>query len=289
MMNFGALYHVIRPFTDSLIPTISEAINTGKTRLFEYSISAGLRYGSLYGLCIAALLASASSPFVKAFVSPQWHQAAVFLPFFAFWGYLIHPTHIAGSVLLGAGRPGVYSITIIVEQVIRLILMILLIPVYQFWGILLAYLFPIMIKNTLAWALIWKKVIRFKIYWCPVLVSPSLAALCVGLFTTLAGLWYWTLPQPWLEIFFCFNILFSLPLVFLFNGIMGGWDADGLEELQLAAKMTGVMRRPVSVLVGLARVGQFFSPLNRFGAIPIRSEAISPSESRIPLEKTGSK
>jgi O-antigen/teichoic acid export membrane protein len=273
MMNFGALYHAIRPFTDSLIPVVSEAVNTGRRRFFEYSITSGIRYGSLYGLCIAALLASASAPFIRTFTDPQWHMAAHFLPIFALWGYLIHPTHIAGSVLLGAGRPGLYSATIGLEQFFRLGLMVFLIPEYQFWGIILAYLFPIVLKNILAWWLIWWKVIRFRFYWWPALISPSLASILVGLLTWMCGIGYWKLPNPWVEICFSINVLLAFPLTFFFNGLFGGWDDAGLEELRNAGRMAGIMQYPASLLIRFASAGKALTPLRQLGRIPTRFEA----------------
>ncbi len=268
MLSFAVLYHTAKPYADSLAPSVAQAIALKRRGLFEYTIASGLRYGTLYGLTAAAVLAAASRPFVLHFADPQWHRAADILPVFALWGYLIPPSHVAASVLLGAGRPGLHSLTVVVEQSFRLGLMIVLIPRLQFWGIILSYLFPIIAKNILAWWMVRRLVVRFRFYWWPAAAAPSLAALANALILLAWGAWYWTMPAPWNAVFFCINLTIVFPAAFFFNGLFGGWDAEGLRELDKAARMSGAMRWISSILTLCARSGAGLSPLRRRGAMP---------------------
>ena len=268
-------------YYQSAVPAISEALGAGKRRLAQYYVARYLQFGFLFSATVFALLCAVGPTFVRHALGAQWGRAEGFLILGSLSGLLLPLAWLSDSVQQGAGRPGTTTVVMLIEQGLRLTLLLVLVPRLQFAGMYAAMLTALCVKCALGWTLNHRRVMPLELPLWPSLGAP----LCAGVLTflVLRGLVLVCAPTAtWavLALFFVGGAA-SFLLSFFGCALAGGFDRAALEELHQAAEMSALVRPISRVLVGAAALGARLSPR------PPAVRPLSADAAREALELTG--
>jgi O-antigen/teichoic acid export membrane protein len=253
------------PYFSSAVPAFSEAYAADKKQLTQYYLVRYLQFAHIFVAVLVALIAAIGAPLVRDVMAPQWGRAGdylllalgvlVFLPF----------AWISDMLQQGSGRTGLNAIVMLIEQAVRVVLFVVLIPTLQFPGMYLAIILTIALKCVIAWTLNHLLIVRVRIYFWQMVAAPALASLCLyGLLRAVLALGVWHGFWPVLLLFF-FATPVSLLLGFLLTGLAGGFDDAAMAELEDAAAMSAGLRRLTRLFAAAAKAGHRVAPLrNRF-------------------------
>jgi O-antigen/teichoic acid export membrane protein len=278
----GGLYY-------GLMPAISESFNHGRLALTRYYVAQGFKYGGFFSAFVASALISVGDRFILGALGDDYQRAAGLMVVMALWGMIQFPAWFADRLQEGAGRPDLQMWMLIMEQSIRIVLMVLMMPSLGLNGLILAYVVALPIKNVVAWWVNGRVILPFRIYWWQTAVAPLLAglvnwALLRALGTAMGGN---DVDQITSVILFFIALLPSLPVFCFFDGLFGGWDNDGLAELRRAAGLSS-LGKPIAWLIYYASaLGARLSPLH--GRFPVelyekaQEEARTLTEERVSL------
>jgi O-antigen/teichoic acid export membrane protein len=261
---YGRIYWIFLfawGFYQSAIPAFSEAVGAGKQRLTQYYIARYFQFGFLFTAAVFSLLVAVGPTFIHGALGQQWWRASDFLVLAVAQGLLTAPAWIADSLQQGAGRPGINTVVMLIEQACRVLLLLFLIPRMQFAGIYVATLIAMTIKMVLAWSINHVRIVPLRIPPWTVIGAPIMAGVA-----NYGVLWLAVrvfAPAQWitvLALFFAAGAI-SFVVTFFACGLVGGFDAAALDELRQAAEMSALVRPLCRVLAGAGRLGARLSPL----------------------------
>src|SRR5262245_5408067 len=236
------LYFFAWAFYQSAVPAVSEALSAGKRKLTQYYVARYLQFGFLFSATIFSLLLAVGPSFIHGALGPQWGRAADYLLLAALGGLLLPPAWLSDSLQQGAGRPGLNIVVMLVEQSVRLALLLLLVPHLQFTAIYAAELIALGLKALVAWAINHSYIVRLPFLPWTMLGSPLAAgALNYLLWWAVAGAVAPTHATSVLALFFVAGAS-SFFACFFLCGLCGGFDRAALEELDGAARMSALVR-----------------------------------------------
>jgi hypothetical protein len=205
--------------------------------------------------------------FILGALGPDYARAIQFLSVLALVGATQYPAWFSDRLQEGTGRPHLLMWMLIMEQTLRIILMLVLVPRWGVWGLVAAFTVAILTKCIVGWWVNRRLILSFRIHWWQTAASPALAALVNYLLLRGLGSVIWS-PNQWASVLLFFvAVLPSLPVYCFCNGLFGGWDDGGLTELRRAVGMSS-LGKPVAWLIYKASVlGARLSPLH--GRFPI--------------------
>jgi O-antigen/teichoic acid export membrane protein len=257
------LYFFAWSFYQSAVPAVSEALSTGKKHLVQYYLSRYLQLGMLFSVTVFSLLLATGGFYVTGALGGQWAVAEKYLVLASLSGLLLPWAWLTDSLQQGAGRTGTTMIIMLVEQALRLGLLLLFVGRFQFVGIYLAALSALLIKCTLAWTINHYTIVRLQVSLRSTLFAPALAAACNFAFfravTWLFGALGLHDPYVSIGLFFVAGVGSILICLFLL-GVCGGLDAVLQDELRQAAALSAVLRPLCRLLAGAALAGARLSP-----------------------------
>jgi O-antigen/teichoic acid export membrane protein len=249
------LFYFAWGYYQSAVPALSEALGAGKRRLAQYYVSRYLQFGFLFSGAIFSLLLAVGPSYIANALGPQWGRSTAYLPLAAASGLLLPPVWLSDSLQQGAGRPGITTTVMLGEQGLRLLLYLLLVPRLQFTGLYLALLIPLGVKSVVGWAINHTRILPLSLPLWTTLMAPALAALANwGLWRLLVEVAAPTRPTTELALFFVAGAG-SFLFTYFICGLVGGFDADALDELARGARMTGLLRPLCQALSGAAGAG----------------------------------
>jgi O-antigen/teichoic acid export membrane protein len=268
MLAFG----VISGLFYGLMPAISEAFSHGRWALTRYYIAQGFKYGGFIGAFVASILLGVGDRFILGALGPDYARAVQFLSVVAPLGALQFPAWFSDRLQEGAGKPHLMMWMLIMEQALRIALMLVLAPRLGVWGLIAAFGAALSVKCVVAWWVNGRLILPFRVHWWQTAVSPALAAAVNYALLRGLGSAIWSPNQAMSVVLFLAAMLPSLPLFCFCNALFGGWDDEGLEELRRATDMSG-LGKPIAWLIYKASTwGARWSPLH--GRFPIpRAEA----------------
>lgn len=262
-------YGAVGGLYQGIMPAISEAFSHGRLTLTCYYVAQGFKYGALFSVFVTSALIGVGDRFILGALGEDYQRAAGLVVAMGLWGMIQFPAWFSDRFQEGTGRPDLQMWMVILEQSVRIIFMILLMPSLGLTGLILAYLMALGMKAVLAWWLNGQLILPFRIYWWQTAVAPLLAgvinwALLRFLGTAMGGE---EINQIAAVVLFFIALLPSLPVFFFFNGLFGGWDDAGLVELRRAAGLSS-LGKPIAWLIYYATsLGARLSPLH--GRFPI--------------------
>lgn len=248
-------------YYQSAVPAVSEAFGAGKVRLVQYYVLRYLQFGGLFATMICSLLCAIGPLYIHVALGEQWGRAADYI-FIAAGSTLLLPwAWLTDSLQQGAGRPGTTTVIMLLEQGARLLLLVLLVPRFQFLGIYLALICALLLKVTAAWTLNHRRIVPLTLPLWPALGAPALAGLLnYALWRGVVALWGPTTTGAVLALFFVTGagtIVFG----FFAYGLVGGLDAAARRELGQAGRLSAVLGPLCQALAAAAEAGARLSPL----------------------------
>lgn len=258
--------------------SVAEAYNSGKKHLTDFYIQSQFKwYGQLtFFLALEILMLI---PPVIGIVADNYAGAAWMIPYLLVSRIFIGPIHFSDGVQQGCDKPEYAAYSLMVQMFARLAAFFLLlspwmlpslIPKYNYGvAYLLADLPSILAKNIFAWWIIDRKIIKVRVNWWQTIIAPLIAILplipinlgLLALFKVASA--QGIIGSVLMALFMIVMILFGIPIIIIFpiSGLIGGWDTNQLEQLHLAAKLSGPSKFLVMLLYNGANWGFNHSPL----------------------------
>jgi hypothetical protein len=191
---------------------------------------------------------------------------------------------LGDAIFLGSNRPVLRAVMILIEQAIRIVLLVLLLARFQIEALIIAYFIGILVRGVVAYFVADRYCFPQKIYFWQTLAAPLMAAGLHYLFLSLVAKYVWQGDEISSVVLFFIALLPAMPVFFFFYALAGGWDTAGLEEVTEATQMTGFLRPVVRVVFEYpSRWGARISPLhNRF---PIKMRELAMIEAQALTEE----
>ena len=230
--NFIFAFNVTQTLNDGVMPAISEAISHGKRILSQYYTVMAYKYNGLTSAFIGAVLLAVAPRFIIGSTGVEFQRAAIYVIPLTIWGAVQFPSWVGDNVQLGANKPYLKSLLVFSEQLIRVVLAWILLARFQVTGLIIAYFVGLFCKGVAAYIINHKVCFPQRFYIWQSLVAPLLAgAAHYGVLWLICG-FIWKGDQITSVLIFFIGILPSFPLYMFLYGLVGGWDADTLEELK---------------------------------------------------------
>ncbi len=277
--NFIFAFNAIAVLFNNLMPSMSEAISSGRKLLSRYYSAMAYKWGGMTSAFIGAILLAVADRFILGASGPDFTRAASYAIPLIIWGAVQFPSWVGDNVQLAANKPYLKTILVTCEQIVRIFLAFLLIGRFQVNGLIIAYFVGLLSKDFVGYFINNRVCFKQSYYFWQSLAAPLLAgAVHYFILRWLTGL-IWKGDQITSIIIFFIGILPSYPLFAFLYAFAGGWDDDTLEEFHEGTKLASFMR-PLAWLFWKASVwGAKISPLHNAFPISIRAAAIEEANS----------
>lgn len=226
-------------FFNGALPSLSEATGNKKNKLRDYVYISNLRWGNVLLFFLGGFL-FVVGPMIIEFSGESWERAQIF-----FLGWLLHgllgpPSWFADKVFQQDENAVKYNTWMwILEQGIRLILLLILVPFLKSMkAVIWAYNPALLTKDIVSFIIIrYKMKIRPKHYWWKVWIAPLISGLLAfGVFYGVSLL-FGEINIFKTILIFIFGIAVSQPLYYIFLGYFGAFDPNSLEEFNKGTNM----------------------------------------------------
>ena len=273
--NFIFAFNVITTLFDGAMPAISEAISNGRRLLSQYYSVQAYKWGGTISAFLCAVLLAVADRFILGASGPDFGRAASYVIPLTIWGAIQYFSWVGDNVQLGANKPYLKSILILLEQTTRVVLAWILLERFQIYGLIAAYFVGLLAKGITAYFINHRLCFPQRFYFWQSLGAPLLAgAVHYILLRWLTGL-IWQGDQITSVLIFFIAILPSFPVYMFLYGLFGGWDKDTLDELENAVTLTGFIRPLARIIWSSTALGARISPLTGRFPISIRAEAMA--------------
>ena len=277
--NFVFAYNVISTLYNNLVPSISEAISHGRRILSQYYVASAYKWGGMMSAMLAAILLAVADRFILGASGPEFVRAAGYAVPLLIWGAIQYPSWVGDNVQRGANRPGLITVMIVMEQLIRIGLAFLLVEKLQINALILAYFVGLLTKGIVSYFINDRFCFRQRFYFWQSLMAPVLAGAVHYLILRWVGGLIWRGDQLTSILIFFIAILPSFPIYAFFYGLFGGWDQENLAELQRAVSLSSFMRPLAWLFWAATNLGASLSPLHNRFPIRIRQSALNEAAS----------
>jgi O-antigen/teichoic acid export membrane protein len=272
--NFVFAFNVTQTLNEGTMPAISEAISHGKKILSQYYSVMLYKWNGMISFFIGAVLLAVADRFILGASGPEFVRAANYVVPLAIWGTIQFPSWVGDNVQLGSDRPYLFSILVIAEQIIRVVLALILLERFQINALIIAYFFALLSKGVAAYLINHKICFPQRFFSWQSLFAPLMSA-------GIHFLWLrWLTGQIWKGdelssvLIFFIGILPSFPVYMFLYGFFGGWDSDTLKELENAVSLSGFTKPFVWLVWKSTLLGTRISLLHNRFPISIRSAAM---------------
>lgn len=275
-MTISQVMALVGLYLNGMMPSISEAYGNDKTKLLNLGIVEMLRIMNWLTFAVGAILMVIGNRIIIGFSGPSWSRATLY-----FVGLLIHaimgPLSWSGDrIFQGTGRTDLNLYAWILEQSVRAIGAIVLIPMIGMQGVMIAYNLALFSKDIFVWILIRRIIWKGKVYPWKTVVAPIISA--VILYIILEGIaqLIWQLDLLTTIIVVLFSVFGGVYISAFLNGFFGLWDDNNLKEFK---KATGMVKTVGFMARGLYRTAEFGaktlkSPFHKKSPIDIYDEAM---------------
>jgi O-antigen/teichoic acid export membrane protein len=251
--------------TASMLGALTEAHEYKKKALLNYTSSSGWKWGNTWNVFLCTALWAIGRTFIIGASGPLWGRAASLLPWLVLFNLLGPISWQGDQEFSAANRPGLAGTAWVIEQSIRAVLLITLLPVFRTMDVVvITYIVSLAIKNIFVLGFIRMKIHKWDWNPWPTFVAPAIAGLC-----NFGILWFISnmLGQTIIDALLLFGLA-MFGMVFLnsfFMGLFGGYDKNTLAELDKATMMVTGVKGLARAYFHMAAAGARISPLhNRF-------------------------
>ncbi len=260
--TISQLTQAVQLLTASMLGALTEAHEYKKKALLNYTSSSGWKWGNIWNVFLCSAIWAIGRTFIIGASGAVWGRAAILLPWLVLFN-LLGPISWQGDQEFSAGnRPGLAGTAWVIEQSIRALLLITLLPVYRTMDVVvITYIISLGIKNIFVLAFIRLKIHKWDWNPWPTFVAPALAGLCnFGILWLVSSL----LGQEITDALILFVLaMFGMVFVYsFFVGFFGGYDNNTLAELDKATKMVTGVRGLARAYYHMAAAGARISPLH---------------------------
>ncbi len=222
----------------TLMPSVSESYSTGMLRLTQRYLDQSLRWGIMIATMLGGAFLAFSDIFITGLLPPQFLRAASVIGLMHVWRVFDFSTRLPDQVFQGVGKTGLFTMTVAVEHIGRIILSLLLISHFGFYGVFYAFALSSLAKSLVAWPAMARYVVKPLISVWQTLINPALAALGNYLILDAFARHAWSGPghiaNSWMIVLVC--LFGSLPIYLFISGLLG-WDDMALAEFHDAAEL----------------------------------------------------
>jgi len=242
--------------------------------LTHYYLVAALRWGMLLACILWGFLSVCWPWLIEGVYGGQWSRTADYLWLFQILGLMHILAMLPTPFLQACGRPGLDAATVWLEHIGLIILLYVLTPEYQLWGMLYARAGALLFARILpAWWLMRRYVAKPPLYLWQCFVAPVVTGLIVMTLYRTLGWFFWDGGKTSTLILASVGLFGGMPLAFFVSGLLGGWDDANLAETDKAISLTRFARPLAALLQRAARSGCRLSPLHNRFAIDIAAGA----------------
>jgi O-antigen/teichoic acid export membrane protein len=264
----------------ALMPSVSESYSNDMLQLTRRYLDQSLRWGIMITTMLGGAFLAFSDIFIVGLLPPQFLRAAAVMGLMHVWRVFDFSTRLPDQVFQGVGRTGLFTGTVAVEHLGRIVLSWLLIERYGFYGVFYAFALSSLAKSLVAWPALAYYVVMPAISVWQTLINPGLAALGNYFILDAFARQAWEGPghtlNAWMIVLVC--LFASLPIYMFLSGLLG-WDDMALAEFRDAAELVPA---PFGAIARMAHwavaVGSSFSPFH--GRFPGKSVAAAALEAR---------
>ena len=171
--NFIFAFNVITTLFDGAMPAISEAISNGRRLLSQYYSVQAYKWGGMMSAFLSAVLLAVADRFILGASGPDFGRAASYVIPLTVWGAIQYISWIGDNVQLGANKPYLKSILILMEQTTRIVLAWILMEQFQIYGLIAAYFVGLLAKGFTAYFVNNKVCFPQRFYFWQSLAAPA--------------------------------------------------------------------------------------------------------------------
>ncbi|MBN2155544.1 MAG: oligosaccharide flippase family protein [Candidatus Lokiarchaeota archaeon] len=279
-MGLTSIFSLIGLFFSGCLPSLSEAAGNKKNKLRDYIFVQAQRWGNFLVFYLGGFLWAVGPLVILTFSGATWERAILFFPGLWLHGLLGPPSWLADTVFQHNDKTVKYNTWMwLLEQTVRLILLVILIPIMQrMEAVLWAYNPALLLKDLVSYLIIRRKMkINPKRYWWKSWISPMMAA--GANYLVFIGIIALVDQGTMITTILLFTIGFFIfqPLYYVFLGLFGAFDDNSLKEFDKGTKMVtrGVrfLARSLYWAVYLGAV-VLKSPLHKKYSIDLYDDAI---------------
>ncbi|MHA1730445.1 MAG: oligosaccharide flippase family protein [Promethearchaeota archaeon] len=261
-------------YLNGMMPPISEALGNGKEKLVDLGVVEMLSKMNWLSWTIGAIMLVCGDKIIVGFSGPTWARATVY--FSGLWLHaLMGPYSWAGDrIFQGTGRTDLNLYTWIMEQGIRAVGLLILVPRIGMMGVIYSYNLALFLKGVTVWILIRKKIWHGPVYPWKMFAAPAISALSLYFILQAVASVVWQGDLFSTIILVVVAVFGGFFLGTFFNGLLGLWDDDSLAEFDKASKMVKGVGFMARSLYKVAETGARASPLRNFNRVEIYAEAM---------------
>ena len=222
----------------TLMSSVSESYSNGMLQLTQRYLDQSLRWGIMIATMLGGAFIAFSDIFITGLLPPQFLRAATVMGLMHIWRVFDFSTRLPDQVFQGVGQTGLFTLTVGIEHIGRIILSLLLISHFGFYGVFYAFTLSSLAKSLVAWPAMARHVVKPVISVWQTLINPALAALANYLILDFFARHAWSGPghtaNSWMIVLVC--LFASLPIYMFISGLLG-WDDMALAEFHDAADL----------------------------------------------------
>jgi len=278
-MTVGTISSVLGLFAGTLLPALSEAQENDKPTLMRYDLVAMLKWTNNFNFWLHSALFAVFVPIILAITPAEFQPVASLMPLILIYQIIGPYSWLGDNIFTGLNHPKFARNVWFLEQGIRALLMVILIPllagdpVIGIFSMLFAYIPALAIKDIAVWTLVKKRIApNIKFYPFKTFVAPGIAGIIFYLLT--AGIVAFSGGGLVGAIIAALFALVIGPFVYFFiSGVCGGWSENGLEEFNRSIEIMTVAKKIGKGLYRCCEYGAKLSPWKEKGNIDIYLEA----------------
>lgn len=248
------LLSILSTFLAALMPAISEAHGNQKSKLTEYYLIEGIKWINFFLFFVMAVWTAVGERFILL-TGSQYSGAIKYIPIQLIFAFFWPMAWYADTVFQGTNHTGYNTLVWIIEQGVRIILLVILLPIYQIWGMFYAYIPGIIAKDVISLIIIRRKVCKFKPYWMHTTITSAISSFIIMILIRVIAFF---IPKEIISLnilLIVISFIGGLILYGFFTGFFGGWDSNTLTEFNKGINLVNSTKRFFSLLFQAVKLG----------------------------------
>jgi len=280
--TLGMIVQIVTLYGQSLLGAFSESSAHNKKTLTKLYVYQAFRWGNYFAYFLISVLFAVGAKFLVGAAGEEYGGPAVqfLVPLLIF--------HIGGiyswlvdAVFEGTGRTGYAMLVWIIEQVTRALLMIIFVLIFRdMVSVILAYVPAVFTKDIIAWLIVRKKIVKYKLHIFKTFVTPAISAIINFIVLYIFGEIIWNIPMGDkilnTAIIFLIGIFAFIYFYAFLDSFFGGYDQNTLKEFERASDLvqTKFIRIFPRGLKKVAKFGARISPFHNKFKVTMYEEAM---------------
>ncbi|MFX0098474.1 MAG: oligosaccharide flippase family protein, partial [Candidatus Hodarchaeota archaeon] len=256
---------VMAVFGMSAGPAISEAKENDMMELVKYDIISSMKWMNNGTFYLNFALLGIIGPLITAITPPEFASVATLMPLLILFNIIGPYAWIGDFVFAGLNKPTLASAVWIAEQIIRIILLVIFIPIFGknprigIYTLMFAYIPAIAVKDVLVWIFMKRLIPGLKTYPFKTFIAPLLAGAC---FYGVIMLLFFLLGSDIIMtlLITLFALFMGSFIYFFLSGLFGGWSENALNEFKRSIAVMRAARKITNLLYKCCKLGAKLSP-----------------------------